>query len=92
MTEAMRIRGVQRGTCGKTAVSLKLGYTAFLLQNTHATQALYFREAGNNGPAATADTGYTLAAGQSMPLPLRADELSLCGADAATSYELLLLD
>ncbi len=92
MKEALRIKEVIHGVCGKRGCEHRLGLAAFMLRNTHPTQTLYFREKGRDGVSAGAANAVSLTAGEGMHFPLRADVLSLAGSESGTTYELLMLE
>ena len=92
MKEAMRIKGVIHGVCGKRGCEHKLGLAAFMLRNTHPSNTIYFRDKGRDGISAGAANAASLPAGEGMHFPLRADVLSLAGSESGTTYELLMLE
>ena len=81
---------------GEEKVSLSAGATAevavncraFLIKN-NGTATVYFREA-QDGKAATVDTGFALAAGETCMLPLCAHTLSIT-AEAEADVRLLYI-
>ena len=92
MNDCFRLQNVLTGNVGTTAKDISLGYRAFLLRNTHATNSLHFREKTVDNTAVTSSNGFTLAAGECTPIVLRADKLSVLGSAASTTYQILLLD
>lgn len=76
------IIGEEKVTVGTTAVNVEVNCRAFLIKNNSESATVYFREA-RDGKAATADTGFVLAAGESCPVPLCAHTLSLAASAEA---------
>jgi hypothetical protein len=74
---------------GTTAVDVAVAGGTFIIQNTHATQILYFKE--KKDVAVVATTGYKLAAGTTSPI-FSADTLSILGSGATTTGVLIYLE
>lgn len=83
------IIGEEKVTVGTSAVSVEVNCRAFLIKNHSDSATVYFREA-QNGEAVTADSGYALAPGESIHIPLCARTLSLI-ASAEADVRLLYM-
>lgn len=89
---AWRILPKIAGNVGAVSTHVKMAAgagscSAFHLQNTHATQALYFDAGGETAVATTACL--KLAAGESIYIPAILDPsngIALIGSGAATTY------
>ena len=83
------IIGEEKVRVGTTAVNTAVNCRAFLIKNNSASGTVYFREA-QDGETVTADTGFALAAGETIPVPLCAHTLSLI-ASAEADVRLLYI-
>jgi hypothetical protein len=72
-------------TAGATASDVSIGGRSFIIQNTHASQIIYFTNKDANG-AATATTGLKIAAGEVFPYPVEIEgTMSIIGSGAGTT-------
>ena len=69
-----------------TAKDINVACRSFMLKNTDATNALYFREKAEDGAAVTVDNGMYLGPGEITPVVLQARTLSIKGAAGLTAY------
>ena len=83
------IIGEEKVTVGTSAVNVGINCRAFLIKNNSDNATVYFCEAQDD-VAVTADSGYALAPGESIHIPLCARTLSLI-ASAEADVRLLYM-
>ena len=76
MSTTYKIEAVKAVDASSAAQDVVIGYQPFLIQNA-GSDPVTFKE--KNGVAATATNGFSLAAGETLPVVLTADTLSVYG-------------
>lgn len=85
----MIIRSAEKVSVGTSAKTVNVNSKTFLLVNTSETATVYFKEAAEDGKAATAANGFALLPKQMLQLPLCARQLSVISTAADTDVRIL---
>ena len=88
--EPIKLGVTEAVSVGETAADIEIKGRTFIIQNTHATQILYFKE--KRGTAVTSSTGLKVAAGATFAHILTADTLSIIGSGATTTGIIVYLE
>lgn len=84
------IEAAEKVSAGTTAKNAETGFRAFLIRNCSDSATVYFRDSYGDGVACTANNGFPVGPGETLPVPLRAGKLSLI-ATAEADVRLLYI-
>lgn len=85
----LKVTDVTAFSAGTSAEDTAIGDRLVLIQNTHASQVMYFKE--KKGDAVTTATGYKLVAGATTPYPMKLTTMTHIASGADTTGILVFL-